>query len=410
MPTHLQRHRNGVYRARVYVPTDLVEGLGKREIVRSLYTESRSLAGHRLLLLAVHFDSVFNMARTYCNNARFGARDYAYFDELISTHVPDPRTLDGTYRPALPPTQAPLRALNSRRTITLDAASGETLPERPRGRTAPLADLSGLSLRDLTRKFIDDNKECWAQRTLVKHTFQLEAACNYFGEYTPPELVDIKAVRAFRATLRKLPRDYTKLFPGKSLAEIADAPESAELPKLKPGSINPYLGSLRSMFAFAVNADLIRISQNPASNQQVKDPERKRDKRNPFSVAQLKLVFAATPYGAGAGVRIRRHGSSGKELARYSEYVTNGMSLYVPRWVNNGWQTSDKCPVANAKLWKSIVALTAKKQVVWTFVRTGTDKILEDLRSFLIRVCQSAAGKRESVSENGTIIWGLQKA
>lgn len=52
-----------------------------------------------------------------------------------------------------------------------------------------------------------------------------------------------------------------------------------------------------------------------------------------------------------------------------SEYVLNGVKDWHPKWIANNWMTSAGKPVANADLWKEVIAdlETAKKTINFTF-------------------------------------------
>jgi ribonuclease HI len=52
-----------------------------------------------------------------------------------------------------------------------------------------------------------------------------------------------------------------------------------------------------------------------------------------------------------------------------SKYVMDGITQWLPRWKKNGWKTSDKKPVKNEDLWRTLEAECARHHVTWRWVR-----------------------------------------
>ncbi|MGX1306147.1 ribonuclease HI [Amorphus suaedae] len=52
-----------------------------------------------------------------------------------------------------------------------------------------------------------------------------------------------------------------------------------------------------------------------------------------------------------------------------SQYVRGGITGWIKNWRRNGWRTSDKKPVKNADLWKTLDELTQQHDVHWHWVR-----------------------------------------
>jgi ribonuclease HI len=59
------------------------------------------------------------------------------------------------------------------------------------------------------------------------------------------------------------------------------------------------------------------------------------------------------------------------EVAFYtdSEYLKNGITLWVPAWKRNGWKAKTKKPVKNVDLWKALDALASQHKVSWHWIR-----------------------------------------
>ena len=51
-----------------------------------------------------------------------------------------------------------------------------------------------------------------------------------------------------------------------------------------------------------------------------------------------------------------------------SQYVKNGITIWLPTWKTNGWKTSNRKPVKNADLWLRLEELAKKHHVEWKWV------------------------------------------
>ena len=57
------------------------------------------------------------------------------------------------------------------------------------------------------------------------------------------------------------------------------------------------------------------------------------------------------------------------ELYTDSQYVKNGINLWIVNWKKNGWKTASKKPVANKDLWIKLDECTEKHAVIWFWVK-----------------------------------------
>lgn len=62
--------------------------------------------------------------------------------------------------------------------------------------------------------------------------------------------------------------------------------------------------------------------------------------------------------------------SPGTKVVVYtdSQYVRNGITKWVLKWVRNGWLTYDKRDVANKELWVDLIALCKEHVVEWNWI------------------------------------------
>ncbi len=52
-----------------------------------------------------------------------------------------------------------------------------------------------------------------------------------------------------------------------------------------------------------------------------------------------------------------------------SEYVKNGITIWLPQWKRRNWKTADRKPVKNVDLWQRLETLTHAHEVSWHWVR-----------------------------------------
>lgn len=52
-----------------------------------------------------------------------------------------------------------------------------------------------------------------------------------------------------------------------------------------------------------------------------------------------------------------------------SQYLKNGITVWIKRWRVNGWRTADKSPVKNVELWQRLERLLTRHDVSWHWVR-----------------------------------------
>ena len=57
------------------------------------------------------------------------------------------------------------------------------------------------------------------------------------------------------------------------------------------------------------------------------------------------------------------------ELYTDSQYVKNGISLWIINWKNNGWKTANKKPVANKELWIELDKIVQFHNVTWFWIK-----------------------------------------
>jgi ribonuclease HI len=68
-----------------------------------------------------------------------------------------------------------------------------------------------------------------------------------------------------------------------------------------------------------------------------------------------------------------------------SQYVREGITNWVNKWLINGWKNADKKPVKNSDLWQELVHLTSNHLVHWHWVKGHSGNEYNELADTLAR-------------------------
>ena len=52
-----------------------------------------------------------------------------------------------------------------------------------------------------------------------------------------------------------------------------------------------------------------------------------------------------------------------------SDYVKKGITLWIHRWLDNGWRTANKKPVKNIDLWQKLWDVQKNRKIEWKWVK-----------------------------------------
>ena len=59
----------------------------------------------------------------------------------------------------------------------------------------------------------------------------------------------------------------------------------------------------------------------------------------------------------------------GVDLHTDSQYLRQGVTLWLKGWKRNGWRTADKKPVKNEDLWRRLDEATVQHEIAWRWVK-----------------------------------------
>ncbi|WP_160485031.1 site-specific integrase [Aurantiacibacter rhizosphaerae] len=152
------------------------------------------------------------------------------------------------------------------------------------------------TLGDLKKGFEAEKHEHWSLSTRKNYKIIFAVLEQICGFDTPVSAIDRDYCRDIAKRLAGLPVNYQKspLTRGRSVAEAIEIAHSHEMKTIAPATINSHLGKLGAIVRYG--RDKGWIAGNPTADLQVPDPIDPSEKRDPFTIEQLNLVFARSPW------------------------------------------------------------------------------------------------------------------
>ncbi len=74
------------------------------------------------------------------------------------------------------------------------------------------------------------------------------------------------------------------------------------------------------------------------------------------------------------------------QLVTDSQYVKQGITVWIHNWKKNGWRTAAKQPVKNKDLWVSLDELSKRVCVTWKWVKGHSGVELNEMCDELVQV------------------------
>lgn len=194
-----------------------------------------------------------------------------------------------------------LHSIKSERWRGRFASKPELFPLRQGAATEPVsspapATPTHVSLKAAIEQFLGERRRLGEvkPKRLMDYEAALRVLETHFGPDTPVGSIRKQQLGEVRQLLTKLPPNYSKLFRGLGLAEIARTAEERGLPSLAPQTINTkYLAIYDAFFEWAVSCGY--AAENPAHGVRISKAKR-RNSYGTFTVAQLNAIVKAPLY------------------------------------------------------------------------------------------------------------------
>lgn len=164
------------------------------------------------------------------------------------------------------------------------------------GSLPPKRQKQPLVLGDLIDKFTASREAKWSASTKRNYIIinrLIEEVC---GRDTPLAAIDDEFCINARSVLTRLPSNYQKhpTTMGKPIPEVLEIAAAKGLSLIGPATINGHLTKLAAVIAFG--RDKGWINGNPMAGIDVLDPIDPSEKRDPFTIEQLKAIFSTEPW------------------------------------------------------------------------------------------------------------------
>jgi integrase len=141
------------------------------------------------------------------------------------------------------------------------------------------------------------------------------------GEDTPISSLNRAACREFMEMLRFHPKSASKVFPALTLTQASAKARSEGYENvISAANVNTYLNKFAVVLNWAVEEEY--LTKNPIRGLRIADPVARRDKRLPFSDAQLEAIFSA-PLFTGCE-------NDGAGYARVGSMRPKGTRYFIP--------------------------------------------------------------------------------
>lgn len=182
-----------------------------------------------------------------------------------------------------------LRKLNGH--FAPDPDADPLFASNPAKTTVPVA-----TLGDLKNEFEAEKHAHWTLSTRKNYKIIFAVLEQICGFDTPVSAIDREYCRDITKRLQGLPVNYQKspLTRGRSVAEAIEIARVHEMQTIAPATINNHLSKLGAIVRYG--RDKGWVAGNPMADLQVPDPVDPSEKRDPFSIEQLNLIFARAPW------------------------------------------------------------------------------------------------------------------
>lgn len=200
--------------------------------------------------------------------------------------------------------------------------------------------ISTVTLVDLIKRYnADPTRAAPSSKTKLKQDAQARLFKDVIGGKTLVSAIGREQARKLLDTVKALPSNATKRFPKKKLAEVLEIAKAKELAPMSVTTANSYMSAFVSLLDFAVAEHI--IEKNPATGLRLaSDGVKRKDKRLPFTVADLKAIFAAPLYSGclddGAG-----YNRPGPNRPRRGRFWVPLVSLYSGMRLNEVCQLTE---------------------------------------------------------------------
>jgi len=175
----------------------------------------------------------------------------------------------------------------------VDASTGRPIPGPSLADILNMPEAEEPSLMRLVEAFIANPNKSRTEKTKKSIRGSMKVVIEILGDKTLPGSITEADCEKVRDILIKLPPNFGKLplLKDKPIGEMARIAETKQMDRLSPTGVNTYLKWLTSFLLWCQRKGHIAKVPTSFSEIKVADPERRADKRLPFSNEQLQDYF-----------------------------------------------------------------------------------------------------------------------
>ena len=146
----------------------------------------------------------------------------------------------------------------------------------------------GISIKQLTEKYFAAHEQAkLTASTIMEYKIRFRVIMELMGADKPIKTITRQDCRAFQQQVLVLPPNAYKRFPKMGLVDVIAHAKRHKLEPMAPKTVNQHISCLNLLMEWAGRERL--IDANPARGLWVEETKLFKDKRDPFTVEQLKL-------------------------------------------------------------------------------------------------------------------------
>jgi integrase len=300
LPSYIYRNRCGIFYFRVVVPHAIATSSGSREFRLSLRTADRTEAIGASRYIALHVTELFDKLRAFTQDEtsemphRMDPERFKAWLENVKKQGRLRERIDELEEQNTNDLIEHKRELNSLRQKAKVAAQIAYSRGVLRATGVPAGE-AAKSSGPLISQVIEDYarfkaaKDDWSGKTREENLAILSTFIRIVGDLPIAELTDDNMV-SYVETLKKLPPNLTKRFPGMALGDIlATNPEPISV-----RTFNKNVERVSSLIKWAIGKPKYRLTHNPAAGLSMADD--KSAKRMPFTDSELIALFTSPEF------------------------------------------------------------------------------------------------------------------
>jgi integrase len=140
-----------------------------------------------------------------------------------------------------------------------------------------------------------DPRHTWCERTRIAYRTTRKWVMEFFGEDIGINEITREQARGFVQMLTQVPRHADRKFPSLTIVQAVEAAKQRpDAGVISIANVNAYLNKFSGVLNWAVEEGY--LDKSPAKGLRLPDPVKKRDKRRPFSIEQLRRIFHSPLY------------------------------------------------------------------------------------------------------------------